>query len=185
TRCAATSSWVESGLDAHRATSAPPALSAMTRFAVSVVTCRHAESRRPASGFSRLKRSRIWRRTGICRSAHSVRRRPLSASERSRTSCWTSVPVVIRSPSSSKACGRSEVLDPVGPLPCEEHELPVGGGLGVGLPTEMSVRGGGPEHGPPQPERLDDRRRPEVEDLPDGGLDPLRWYPGGPEGIHV
>ena len=50
TSAAATSSCVESGLEATSTTSAPPALSVRTRFAVSVVTCRHADTRRPASG---------------------------------------------------------------------------------------------------------------------------------------
>ncbi len=38
TSAAATSSWVESGLEAQRTMSAPPALSVRIRFAVSVVT---------------------------------------------------------------------------------------------------------------------------------------------------
>src|SRR5689334_24888222 len=63
TSAAATSSWVESGFDAHRSTSAPPALSVRARLAVSDVTCRQAETRRPASGFSAAKRSRIAART--------------------------------------------------------------------------------------------------------------------------
>src|SRR5437762_1083095 len=47
TRAAATSSCVESGFDAQTTTSAPPALRVRIRFAVSVVTCRHAaEARR-------------------------------------------------------------------------------------------------------------------------------------------
>ncbi len=45
TSAAATSSWVESGFDAHSTTSAPPAFRVRMRFAVSVVTCRHAEIR--------------------------------------------------------------------------------------------------------------------------------------------
>jgi hypothetical protein len=45
TRAAATSSCVESGLEAQRTTSAPPALSVRMRFAVSVVTWRQAETR--------------------------------------------------------------------------------------------------------------------------------------------
>ena len=43
--------------------------------------------RRPRSGRVRAKRSRIAASTGICRSAHSMRRTPSSASARSRTSC--------------------------------------------------------------------------------------------------
>ncbi len=56
------------------------------RLAVSVVTCRHAPMRRPSSGRSRSKRSRIRRRTGISRSAHSIRRTPSAARPRSVTS---------------------------------------------------------------------------------------------------
>src|SRR3954467_12653092 len=77
---AATSGWGANGLDAHSATSAPPACSARTRFAVSEVTCRHAPTTTPASGRSRAKRSRIERSTGICPSAHSIRARPRSIS---------------------------------------------------------------------------------------------------------
>src|SRR5438067_1671857 len=74
TSAAATSSCVECGLDAQRTTSAPPACRVRIRFAVSVVTCRQAEMRWPASGCSRSNRSRIAASTGICRSAHSIRR---------------------------------------------------------------------------------------------------------------
>src|SRR5262245_50552710 len=87
TSAAATSSCVDRGFDAQRTTSAPPALSVRARFAVSVVTCRHAEMRCPARGCSLSKRSRIAASTGICRSAHWIRRRPSGASARSFTSC--------------------------------------------------------------------------------------------------
>src|SRR5947208_9208626 len=87
TRAAATSSCVESGLDAQRTTSAPPAFSVRIRFAVSVVTCRQAETRYPESACSRSKRSRIAASTGICRSAHSILRTPSGASAMSFTSC--------------------------------------------------------------------------------------------------
>jgi len=43
---------VLNGLEAQRATSAPPALRVSIRLAVSVVTCRQADKRRPRSGFS-------------------------------------------------------------------------------------------------------------------------------------
>ena len=84
---AATSSCVDSGLEAHSATSAPPAASVRIRFAVSLVTCRQAETRIPCSGRSAAKRSRICASTGICRSAHSILRAPASARPRSATSC--------------------------------------------------------------------------------------------------
>src|SRR5215210_4667151 len=87
TSAAATSSCVESGFEAQSTTSAPPSLSVRIRFAVSLVTCRQAETRYPASGCSAAKRSRIAARTGICRSAHSIRLRPSGASPRSLTSC--------------------------------------------------------------------------------------------------
>src|SRR4029453_10867924 len=87
TSAAATSSCVESGFEAQRTTSAPPAFSVRARLAVSVVTCRQAEMRYPESGCSRSKRSRIAASTGICRSAHSIRRTPSGASARSFTSC--------------------------------------------------------------------------------------------------
>ncbi len=66
--------------------SAPPALSVRIRFAVSVVTWRQAETRYPDSGFSRSNRSRMAASTGMCRSAHSMRRTPSGASARSLTS---------------------------------------------------------------------------------------------------
>ncbi len=83
---AATSSWVDSGFDAQSATSAPPAASVSIRFAVSVVTCRHAPMRTPASGCSFSNRSRISASTGISPAAHSMRSRPFGASARSLTS---------------------------------------------------------------------------------------------------
>src|ERR1700681_1206573 len=86
TNAAAAASAVDSGLEAQRTRSAPPALRVMARFAVSVVTCRQAASRWPLSGCSRLKRSRICCRTGISCAAHSIIRLPSSASLRSLTS---------------------------------------------------------------------------------------------------
>ena len=73
---AATSSWVESGLEAHRhdARRRRPC-SVRTRLAVSagdVQAGRHALT--PLSGFSLANRSRIGCRTGIAWSAHSMRR---------------------------------------------------------------------------------------------------------------
>ena len=59
TSAAATSSWVESGLDAQHSTSAPPALSARSRLAVSVVIWRQALRRWPAAACSLAKRSRM------------------------------------------------------------------------------------------------------------------------------
>ena len=89
TRLAATSSWVDSGFEAQSTRSAPPALRVRARLAVSAVTCRQADIRIPASGFSFANRSRIARSTGMSRSAHSTRFRPASASDRSLTSPCT------------------------------------------------------------------------------------------------
>src|SRR4029077_8528483 len=86
TSAAAAASAVERGFEAQSTRSAPPALRVMARFAVSVVTCRQAARRWPLSGCSRLKRSRICWRTGISCAAHSIIRRPSSASFRSLTS---------------------------------------------------------------------------------------------------
>jgi hypothetical protein len=55
---------------------APPASSARTRFAVSAVTCRHAATLRPSSGFSFANRSPIELTTGIWPAAHSIRASP-------------------------------------------------------------------------------------------------------------
>ena len=88
---AAVASCVDNGFDAHRATSAPPAFSVRMRLAVSVVTWRHAAIVMPSSGFSFSNRSRMRCSTGICRSAHSILRRPSSARARS----WTSYSTVI------------------------------------------------------------------------------------------
>src|SRR4051812_2137554 len=83
---AATSSWVDRGLDAQRTRSAPPAWSVRARLAVSAVTWRQADILMPASGLSAANRSRIARSTGMSRSAHSIRCLPRVASEKSFTS---------------------------------------------------------------------------------------------------
>ena len=86
TRLAATSSWVLSGLEAISTRSAPPALRVRARLAVSAVTCRQADRRRPASGFSLAKRSRMRASTGMSLSAQRMRFLPCGASDRSATS---------------------------------------------------------------------------------------------------
>src|ERR1700760_578620 len=53
TRLAATSSWVDSGLDATRTRSAPPAWRVRARLAVSAVTCRQGGTPGAARGVSR------------------------------------------------------------------------------------------------------------------------------------
>ena len=93
---AATSSCVDNGLEAHKTMSAPPSRKAIIRFAVSLVTCRQAETRKPLSGCSLMKRLRICCSTGICCPAHSILRLPASASPISFTSPFFSSAVAIR-----------------------------------------------------------------------------------------
>src|SRR3989338_3402056 len=157
TRWAATSSCVDSGLDAHSTTSAPPALSVTARLAVSEVTCRHAAMRRPLSGCSLANRARIRRSTGIERSAHSVRRRPSSASARSLTSYVAFlVATVMCSPVSAARAGLAgESMSgfvklglAVGALPGETLRLARGSTLGgvralLGAAAELAVGRGG------------------------------------------
>src|SRR5919108_2897201 len=83
---AATASLVESGFDAHSAMSAPPAFSVSIRLAVSLVTWRHAATRRSLSGCSLANRSRMRLSTGISRAAQSTRSWPCVARFRSFTS---------------------------------------------------------------------------------------------------
>src|SRR5262249_38185743 len=82
---AATSSCVESGLQPDQLTSAPAARSVRTSTAVSLVTCRQPAMRMPLRGFESLYLSRSAIRTGMRDSAHSIRRRPASASFKSFT----------------------------------------------------------------------------------------------------
>src|SRR5579872_6558117 len=77
---AATSSWVESGLEAQSTTSAPPSRRQMARFAVSAVTCRQAEMRMPFSGWFLMNSLRIICSTFMDWFAHSMRFFPRSAS---------------------------------------------------------------------------------------------------------
>src|SRR5487761_1222917 len=84
---AATASLVESGFEAQSTTSAPPALSVSIRFAVSLVTWRHAASFSPLSGCSLVNRARIKLKTGISRAAQSMRSWPCGARLVSLTSC--------------------------------------------------------------------------------------------------
>src|SRR6266508_5096060 len=92
---AATSSWVDSGFEAHRATSAPPAWRASTRFAVSVVTWRQAAIFSPWRGRSFSNRSRISPSTPISVAAQSMRARPRSTRPRSFTSQSISAPRLV------------------------------------------------------------------------------------------
>src|ERR1700693_1968237 len=83
---AATASLVERGLEAHSATSAPPALSVSIKLAVSLVTWRLPARLSPLSGCSCTNRARISVRTGISRAAQSMRSWPCAARSRSLTS---------------------------------------------------------------------------------------------------
>jgi hypothetical protein len=74
------------GFEAQSRTSAPPALSVAIRFAVSVVTCRHAAIVIPLRGLSFLKRVLMLSRTGMSFAAHSIRSMPFFASDISFTS---------------------------------------------------------------------------------------------------
>ena len=80
------SSCVLSGFEAQSESFAPPAISVRQRFAVSAVTCRHAASVIPFSGFSLANRSRTMRSTGISRSAQRIRLFPSPARDMSFTS---------------------------------------------------------------------------------------------------
>src|SRR5579884_4206522 len=137
TSAAATSSCVESGLEAQSTTSAPPAFRVRIRFAVSVVTWRHAEMRYPDSGCSRSKRSRIADRTGICRSAHMIRRTPSGASDRSFTSCRSVCAIGPLSP----GCGPVSSGVSGGEQPLVLPLLPVDPGAGVVAGREPRVDG--------------------------------------------
>src|ERR1700730_14119297 len=131
TRAAAAASVVERGFEAQRTRSAPPALSVMARFAVSVVTWRQAASRWPLSGCSRLKRSRICCRKGLSCAASSSLRGPSSASFRSLMSyrCAGMVAILLLRP---RAVERNHVhkrtqpaldLGHVGPGDAEHAEV--------------------------------------------------------------
>src|SRR5580692_7780264 len=74
------SSWVDSGLDAARWTSAPPAVSVRTSTAVSAVRCRQQAMVRPANGCWPANDARSMPRTGIARSAQAIPGWPASAS---------------------------------------------------------------------------------------------------------
>ena len=121
TNAAATSSWVERGLEAHRTRSAPPAFKVIAKFAVSVVICRQPDIRIPFKGISFAKRSRIRRKTGISLAAHSIRSLPRAANEMSLTSPRIEVVININFPS------WAQFIAPL-PLHCvsDPYWLPVG-----------------------------------------------------------
>src|SRR5438045_674724 len=184
TSAAATSSCVLSGLDAHSVTSAPPAWSVCMRCAVSVVTCKHAETRMPSSGFCLRNLSWMEASTGIDRDAHSMRPRPFSASFRSLTSCGflilatatltasegLSFRLVLFGLTSGGTRGRAlqsrRRAQSVGAIRALPRELRL-------APAEVAVGGGLLVDGPEQIHLLDDRRRLQAERLADGVIAPL------------
>src|SRR2546422_8277066 len=154
---AATSSWVDSGLLAHRRTCAPPAAKVRARFAVSDVTCRQAARRKPRRGFSLVKRSRMLPTTGICASAQRIRVRPLSARARSFTSepfPSTCRPFPAARANPSDPMGLADRFGLIGLFP---GELRI-------APPEVPEGRGAPVDRPAQVERIDDlaRLQPEV-----------------------
>src|ERR1041385_9171282 len=89
----------------------------MARFAVSVVTCRQAETRMPLSGWFLMNSLRMLCSTGIDWLAHSMRRFPRSASSRFLISNEVCVTVVVAMFSYFAALlGKTEILavHPVG-----------------------------------------------------------------------
>src|SRR2546426_3202277 len=172
TRRPATCSCVERGLEAPSATPAPPACRVPARFAVSVVTWRQAATRFPASGRSRANRSRSCRNTGIDRSAHSVRRRPPSASRMSLMSFVALVLVAVSDIGLPGCTGRPlrghfQLFGAVDVLPGEQLHLPLADLAALGGPTEMAVGRGGPVDRIAQVERLNDAAGREIEDFAD------------------
>src|SRR2546426_11450493 len=154
---AATSSWVDRGLLAHSRTCAPPAARVRARFAVSEVTCRQAARRKPRSGFSLVKRSRMMPTTGICASAQRMRVRPFSAKARSFTSHpfpSTCPPSIAARANPLGPVGLAERFGLVGPFPGESRIAP----------PEVPEGGGAPVDRLAQVERVDDfaRLQPEV-----------------------
>src|SRR5256886_11489345 len=171
TRCAATSSCVDSGLDAHSATWAPPAWRVIARFAVSVVTCRHADRRFPASGRSPRNRSLSCRSTGIERSAHSVRRRPSSASRMSLMSFVALVLVAVSDigfPGATRGppLGRDfQLFHPIDVLPGEQLDVALADPALLGRAPEVAVGGRRSINGIAQIQRLDDPAGGQIEDF--------------------
>src|SRR2546426_3057377 len=186
---AATSSWVDSGLLAHRRTVAPPAARVEAKLAVSEVTCRQAASRNPLSGFSLAKRSRMLRRTGIGPSAQSIRVRPFAARPMSFTSpCVAAMASPSPAPRavSLRSDGLAEDLGLVDFFPGESC---------IGSP-KMSEGGRAAVDRLFQVERVDDLARLEPEMLADqlhqrlvpdlarpAGIDHHRNRVGGPDGV--
>ena len=71
---------------AHQATWPPPSRNVKAKFAVSEVTCKHADMRRPSNGRSLANRFLMSSRTGMSLAAHSILDTPWSARFKSLTS---------------------------------------------------------------------------------------------------
>ncbi|MBA7701217.1 hypothetical protein ES703_109950 [subsurface metagenome] len=93
TKLAATSSWVDNGFEAHRVTTAPPALRVLIKLAVSAVTCKQAPILIPFNGFLLKNSSFICESTGMKLSAHSILSFPFSESSMSFTSYSINLPL--------------------------------------------------------------------------------------------
>ena len=136
------------GSSAHSTHVGAARLSVRMRFAVSVVTCRQAESRTPSSGRSALEALPDLPRTGMKRSAHSTRRSTLLGQRpdrqyRAGPGSWNSARSSNPSPASSL------YVDPRRDVPHEavepRHGRPSVNGLAQrvhpvrALPTEAAV----------------------------------------------
>src|SRR3954453_15180141 len=164
--------------------SAPAARRVCIRLAVSVVTCRQAESRMPLSGCSLANRARIWRSTGMDRSAHSVRRFPSSASFRSLMSYFAKVVGTFWTVMCSSVGGRKQILHAVRLLPGKEInllpvELPA-----LGLAAEMAITGGRTIDRPLQLQRLDDPLGRQIEYILDALPQGIVVQRSVAEGLH-
>src|SRR5579875_2614231 len=193
---AATSSWVDKGLEAQMNNSPPPALRVRTKTAVSAVICRQMPMRRPRRGRSLAKRSRTWRKTGICCSAHRMRRRPSSASLRSATSnCLAgrlllSVAIALRRLIVDATFNNFSSLgnwDDGGGLTNAEGALERRGHVsllpreqaGLRFAAEMAIGRGGAVDGPAQIQLLNDPGWPQIEQLAQrAGQFGVRDHPG-------
>src|SRR4029453_2699149 len=143
---AAPSSLGDSGLEAHRASSAPPATRARQRLAVSVVTCRQAAMRWPARGRGRARSSATGARPGMRPAAKSILRRPSGARSGSLSS-------VSRAGTPPWSGGQAEQAPGLGGVEVE-------GGRRVGGPDQPGHPLGVPRTPPPAGEGGQPAQRP-------------------------
>src|SRR6476620_2734168 len=136
------------------------------------------------SGCSLAKRARIWRSTGMDRSAHSVRRFPSSASFRSLMSYFAKVVGTFWTVMCSSVGGRQQILHAIRLLPGKEInllpiELPA-----LGLAAEMAIAGGRTVDRPLQLQRLDDPFGREIEHVLHHLLQRIIRQRSGAERLH-